>query len=314
MIRIPWRFMVIIGTLVVASGFVEFRIRQYPDYAYTNYIPKVLNGTYGAPAIYRVLVPYFNTWMGDFTGWSPAAVWHVTRLGWFFAAYLITFLYLQTWFSDGIALAGVAGIAATLPLTYTNSWAHPDSIPELALFTLGCLAIVRRTDTLFAVALAVASLNRETAAFLVGAYAFSRPVDGRHMARTAGFFALWASAFFGLRLWRGMEHYDYWQLGRNLTFLKLLPASYDVYKRAYAWFVFVLAGPALAVIAAGWARVPSDARRLLAAALPLALVGLTISSIIETRVFIPLYPLMLPALMFAVLEPKRSSEESLSAV
>lgn len=314
MIRIPWRVLAMLGTLAVASGFVDFRIRQYSDYAYVNYIPKVIDGSYGAPAIYRVLVPYGNTWIGELTGWSPATVWHVTRLGWFLAAYIVTFAYLRNWFGDGVALAGVAGVAATLPLTYTNSWAHPDSIPELALFTLGCLAVVRRADILFAVTLAVATLNRETSAFLVGAYAFAKPIDRAHLGRTLGMTAIWASIFVGLRYSRGLEHYDYWQLGRNLGFMKLLPAAYDIYKRTYAWFVVVLAAPAFAVIGAGWAHVPSDARRLLAATAPLILVGVTISSIIETRVFIPLYPLMLPALIFALVRPKRSPEESVRAV
>ncbi len=304
------RAFLLLLTLVIASGFVDFRIRQYPSHPFETYIPGVIDGTYGAPGIYRVLVPYSNTWLAEWTGWPPSSVWHISRLGWFLVAYLAFFRYLRTWFTVEASLAGVAAVAATLPLTYTNSWAHPDSIPELALFTLGCLAIVRGSDVGLAVVLPLALLNRETAAFLVLTYVVAVPANRRRLVRAAGFTAIAAGVLLSLRAWRGVEHYDYWQLGRNLAFLGLLPANYDLYKRAYAWFIVALTAPALAVIAAGWPYVPAIARRLLASAVPLVVTAVTLSSLIETRIFLPIYPLVMPALMWAVLQPRRSNEES----
>ena len=67
MINRPWAIPLLLGTLVVASGFADFRIRQSPEYAYTEYIPRVMDRSYGAPAIYRVLVPYANTWIVSLT-------------------------------------------------------------------------------------------------------------------------------------------------------------------------------------------------------------------------------------------------------
>jgi len=300
-------------TVVLASSFVDFRIRQFPSHAYTDYIPGVVNGTYGAPATYRVLAPFAHVWLVELTGWSDDTIWHLSRVFWFAAAYLALFWYLRTWFAPGTAAAGVLGVAATLPLTYTNSWAHPDAIPELALFTVGCALIARRRAGWLGPVLAVATLNRETAAFLVLAYGFSQPLTGRHVVRTLGFGAIWLSIFAGLRALRGIEHYEYFQLDRNLEFLKLLPPAYDVYKRAYAWFVVALAAPAMVVIALRWSRVPQDARRMLATAGPFLLVAGSISSIIETRIFIPLYALTLPALMFALAEPIRPPEDSRGA-
>jgi len=304
----PWRISVLLISVVLASSYTDFRIRLYPEYAYTTYIPKVVDGTYGAPATYRVLVPFSNTWLAAISGWSPATVWHLTRILWFFAAFLVVYLYLARWFRPEAALAGVLGVAATLPLTYTNSWAHADSIPELALFTLGCLAAVERRHVLFGLVLVVAALNRETAAFLVLAYALLHGGDRRAWGAILGFGVLFAVIFVGLRAWRGVEHYDYWQLGRNLAFLKPLPPAYDLYKRFFGWFAVLLLAPALLVLAAGRRRVPPDARRLLLAAVPFAVVGLMFSSIIESRIFLPLYPLLLPGLMFALDVPKRVTE------
>jgi hypothetical protein len=307
--NLGWRLAAVMLPLVVASGFVDFRIRQFPDHPYTVYIPSVLDGSSEAPGKYRVLVPFANTWLAEVTGAGPAAVWHVTRLAWFFGAYLALFVYLRTWVSAEAALAGVAGVAATLPLFHTNSWAHPDSIPELALFTLGCLAVVRQHDGWFGILLALAAVNRETAAFLVGVYFLARPLTAAHLARTLAFSVLCLGILGGIRFWRGLEHYEYWQLGRNLTFLGLLPAGYDLYKRFYAWFIVVLAAPVIALIAAGWGRVPADARRLAWSAGPLVVTGLLISSIIEPRIFLPIYPMLLPALMCVLVQPKRSDEE-----
>jgi hypothetical protein len=303
-----WRPLVLLISVVIASSYTDFRIRLYPEYAYTTYIPKVIDGTYGAPAIYRVLVPYTNTWLAGVTGWSPATIWHLSRIFWFSTAFVVMYLYLGRWFRPEAALAGVLGVAATLPLTYTNSWAHADSIPELALFTLGCLAAVERRDVLFALVLMVAALNRETAVFLLLIYVLLHGRDRRAWVPILGFAGVFAAVYVGLRAWRGVEHYDYWQLGRNIAFLTPLPPAYDLYKRFFGWFWVLLLAPALLVVTAGRRRVPPDARRLLLAVVPFAAVAVTLSSIIESRIFLPLYPLVLPGLMFALDMPKRVTE------
>ena len=77
-------------------------------------------------------------------------------------------------YSGAASLSGGLAAAAFLPLTFTNSWAHPDSFPELCLFTLGCLTIARGWDNLLYPVLVVATLNRETAAFLVMVWASVR--------------------------------------------------------------------------------------------------------------------------------------------
>lgn len=304
-----WRWLLLLSTLAFASAFVDFRIRQFEDYAYTTYIPGVIDGTYGAPGIYRVLVPFANTWLVELAGWTQASVWHSTRLIWFFLAFLAFFAYLRHWVDSAAAFSGVAVLAAFLPLTYTNSWAHPDSVPELALSTLACLAMVRRQEYWFGLWLILAALNRETAGFLVLAYAVSRPMSRRHLLKTLCFGITCGVVLGGLRVWRGIEHYDYWQLRRNIGFLGLLPPGYDPYKRAYAWFGVALAAPALAVIASRWSEVPATARRLLASSAPFVLTAVTLSSIIETRIFTLLFPLVAPALMCSVVKPKRNVEE-----
>ena len=156
--------------------------------------------------------------------------------------------------------------------------------------------MARRADGIFAVTLAAAALNRETSAFLVLLYAVQPSRPGRTL-RTAVFGLEWFAIYAGLRLLRGLQHYDYWQARRNLSDLALLPGNYDPYYRAYAYAVVVLFGPML-YLALKAADPPPFIRRALIVVPVFAAIAFTFSSIIESRIFTPLYPLILPGLIF----------------
>jgi len=299
--RALW-FVLLYVTLAVATGFADLRMRAHAELAVTKFIPDVVTGTEFAPGKYRVLVPFFNTYLSRFTGLTPMLVWHVTRLLWFFAAYCVMHVYLRTWFTAERALTGVALVAATLPLTFTNSWPHPDHAAELALFPLAALAIARHKDAWFAIVLPVAALNRETSVFLVLLYAVTRPLSRTHLMRTALFACEWLTVYGGLRIVRGYSSYDMWQAGRNLADLAIpLPATYDPYYRAYAYFVVALFGPMLALGLTA-REPPLFVRRALLVVPAIVVVAFLLSNIIETRIFTPIYACLLPATLFALME------------
>jgi hypothetical protein len=298
MIRLPTPTFVLLAIMSVASGFVDLRIRQYPDLPYTKFIPRVVDGTADAPERYRVLVPFTVNWIVDATGAPISAVWHVTRLALFFAAYVIFYSYLRRWFEHTPSLLGTALVAATLPLTFTNSWAHPDHIAELALFTGACAAIAANRAPRVALLLALATLNRETAAFLVPLYLLAAPVSRHRVVVTILLGIEWLAIYAGLRMWRGFVHYDYGQFARNLQYLKLLPAPYDPYARAYAYFGLVLFGGFLWLAFSHSAGRPLFMTRALWIVPMFAGVAFTVSSIVETRIFTPLYALVLPSVIF----------------
>jgi len=307
--RVALGFMIALVTF--SSAYVDLRVRAHPTRAYAEYIPSVMANTEEAPGRYRVLAPWIAATTARLAGWTPETAWHVTRALWFALSWVVFQFYLETWFSPVAAFGGVTLVAAILPITYTNSWAHPDHIPELALFTLACLAIVRRKDGWFALALVLAALNRETSVLLLPFYTLARPLTRAHVIRVSAVTALWGVIYAGLRLWRGFEHYDYLQWRRNLEFLKLLPPAYDPYYRAYGWFIVVLV---LALTVAAWPALRSGAtpRDVLAAAavVPMLLIiGMVFSSVIETRIFTPVLPLMAPALMFALNRPINTARD-----
>jgi len=297
---VSWRALILLVLLSVASGFADLRMRSYPARSYSEFIPSVVAGTADAPERYRVLVPFTVEAFRTVTGLGPAGAWHTTRLILFFLAYLTFFVYLRTWFSTSLALLGTALVAATWPLTLTNSWAHPDHVAELVLFTAGCTAIARQQTAILVLVLVIATLNRETAVFLVPTYLLSGAIHPRRLITSALLGAVWLAIYGGLRLWRGFVGYDYFQLARNLDFLKLLPENYDPYYRAYAYFALLLFGGLLAVaIHEAAPEDPFIARALWVVPL-FGAVAFSVSSIIETRIFTPLYPLMMPAVISAL--------------
>ena len=286
-------------TVTIATGFADLRMRPHTLNVVNSYIPGVVANTEFAPGKYRVLTPYIVDRLARLFDASLLNVWYGTRLLWIFCAYCLLHWYLRTWFPPEGALAGVALTAATLPLTFTNSWPHPDSMAELALFSLAAMAVARRVDALFAAALAAAAFNRETSVFLVLLYLVAEPLTRRRALKAALFSVEWISIYAGLRAVRGLEHYDYWQPARNLSDLGLLPPNYDPYYRAYAYFGLVLFGPLLVLaLKARWA--PAYVRRALIVVPCFIVVAFLFSNIIESRIFTPLYPLVLPAVLFSM--------------
>ena len=289
-------------SLAVSIGFADLRMRPHTNKVVADYIPGVLANTESAPGAYRVLAPFVIDKVAAASGASRQATWYATRLIFIFLALLSMHAYLRTWFRPEQAFTGVAITAATLPLTFTNSWPHPDSMPELALFTLGAMAAARGAHLGFGIVLALAALNRETSVFLVLLYAVALPRSRAHVYRTAAFAVEWAAIYGALRAVRGMRHYDYWQAARNWADLGLLPAPYDPYYRVYAYFVIFLFGPLLylAFRAAARKNAPSFVTRALLIVPAFVTVAFLFSNIIETRIFTPLYALIVPAAMFAL--------------
>jgi hypothetical protein len=295
-------------TLAIGVGFADLRMRAHTDTVVKTYIPGVVAGTESAPGVYRVLAPFTIEAVSRATGAPLIDAWYATRLLCIFLALCAMHFYLRTWFPTETALTGAAITAATLPLTFTNSWPHPDHMPELALFTFGAMTIARGADAWFALALAAAAFNRETSAFLVLLYLAAEPPTRPRLLRTAVFGAEWFAIYAGLRYARGLRHYDYLQFWRNVTDLGLLPPAFDPYYRAYAWFGLILFGPLLyfAVRAARAASAPPFARRALLVVPVFVAVCFTFSSIIESRIFTPLYPLVLPAALAALTAQSRA--------
>lgn len=299
---LSWRVILPLYVLVTtAIGFVDLRVRPHLDRAYTEYSPAVVANTEPPPGKYRVLAPFLLDGLTRVTGLSPRDAWVLFRWLGILAALLVTHWYLTTWFPHELAVTGNLLLAALLPLTFTNSWGHPDHFVELILFTLGCATIARQQWAATACVIAVALTNRETAAFLGLLFFSAFEIDRRHLIRTTVLAGLTLAVLAGLRWWRGWQFYDPWQLGRNLEFLQLLPDNYDPYYRAFAWFFVILIVPGVALVLSTWHRQPRLTRAGAVVVVPvLVVVSMLFTSVIETRVFTPVFPLLLPGVLFGI--------------
>lgn len=288
------------AAVAVAIAFLDFYIRRNPSYAITTYVPQVLAGTYEAPFIYRPLAPWIIQAFTSLSGLSPMAAFVLLRLAAIFAALVAFHLYLRTWYPAAAALGATMTMAALMPLTFTNSWPVPGTYLELAFFSAGAWAIARKRDWLFGAILLLASLNRETSAFLLLLWAATRVSErpaAQWLPRAVMFGAAWLVVFAGLRWMHGFKTYTVFVLGQNLLYLNAIDAGIDPRLRLFAWFWLPMLGVPgwLAWRGARLADAPGFARRAFVVGLVFTGASLMAASIVEPRVLLPAFPLFAPA-------------------
>jgi len=106
-----------------------------------------------------------------FTHISIPHAYMVTRFAFVFLAFLCFHYYMRKWLSPGESFAGVAFLAAVIPLTYGGDL--QESAPLLVLlFVLGLWAIREVKTLLFELVLIVGSITNETLLILIAVYFF----------------------------------------------------------------------------------------------------------------------------------------------
>ena len=301
--------MALYAALAIVLAFLDHRVRRFPQHVVTEYVPSVLAGTSGAPAKYRVLMPFTLDPLTRWTGADPYTLFLVVELVAIFLALAALHVLLRNWFSSRTSTAGVLGAAAFIPLTFTNSWAHPDTFPDLALFTLGCHFIAQRRAVAFASVLGIGMLNRETIGFLVLVWALEHWWRSRSTGATKTLVflvAVCAGVYVTLRWARGLESYRLVMIAENLQMLRLLPAGFDPYTRVAGYFWLVLFGPSTYFALRGLKRqgAPTFFRSSLVTASAFFIVAWLFAAIIEVRVFVPLVPLVLPPALYYFAGPE----------
>jgi hypothetical protein len=266
----------------------------------------ILNQTTRAPDRYRVLAPaiievptrVLSRFMPYDTAYDRASVvFYLLAM----AALLATqYAYLRVWFTAEQALVGVLLVACTLRITIRQHDYSPSSYLEPSLFALGLLDLLQGRRAWFAVVVAIATLNRETAIFLVALFAVTQPLTKDTMRWTAGYFAIWLVIFVGLRLLGG-EAERYWTLDlvfrTNMSQLWL--AAFNITLLLGAFWIFALFGVP---------RAPAFVRRS-ALVIPAYLATIAIWGIWwEVRLLMPLYPLLLPLALSYLFEPRHDAQ------
>jgi hypothetical protein len=316
--RVDRDALILYMSAAVTLGFLDHRVRRFSQHVVTEFIPSVLAGTSGAPAKYRVLMPLTLDRLTRWTGADPYLVFLVVEVVTIFAALVALHRYLRFWYAPGTAIAGVLAAAALIPLTFTNSWAHPDTFPDLCLFSLGCLFVASRRDLWLAIVLLIGMFNRETTGLLVLLWGLDRLLTSsvrQYVARGAGLAMIAAAAYLSVRWVRGFETYRLFMLPENLAILKILPAGFDPYTRVAGYFWLVIFGPAAVFAFKGAWRpdAPPFFRAGLITAGCFSVVAWLFAAIIELRVLTPLVPLLLPGALHRFADFKIGAREPRSA-
>jgi hypothetical protein len=267
----------------------------------------------------RLLVPYLMA--GAKLAGVPYRVSHdALRLLFIVAAAVLFHWHLRRWFSLHEALTGTILVLLTITITFNNWLPVPTDIPELAGMTLCAGLLVRGRTAAMLAALAVATLNRETAiilVFVVVCWRYDRTSSvGRMVPIVAATVLTWAGAYL---LARFLAHTGSgWVLPPGGTMQgqgplrELLGVFLDTWPRRFASMMSLVRNPhpynvnwsPLLVFnifwilpLAWWRAVPRDLRRLYVGGL---LGGLPIFALVGVlneagRHMIPLYPLVFPA-------------------
>jgi hypothetical protein len=113
--------------------------------------------------------------------------------------------------------------------------------------------------------------------------------------------AVWLGVTLALRWRLGWVPYDPLHVAENVGFMSRFPEERDLYYRLFPWFFLMLAIPPLVSIGLSWARQPRFTRVAAAIVAPaLVVTGFLFSNVIETRIFTPVLPLVVPGLLVAL--------------
>ena len=300
---------VILAILVAASAVPAF------DYAITRVgddvragrlasFDTITAGTAPAPYRYRVLVPYAiaplvaladRVWPHADSLHRIDAVFVVTALT---ALLWSVFLYLRNWYPPMLALIGALLVAATMPIALRHHFYSPYSLLEPTFLILGLHAIYHGRARHVLILAVLASLNRETGILIPIAHLFhewrARTYGPRFVAAMAGV-GLSVLTIVALRLSLGPAPESI-----TIESVRAINLSPDGLKAAATNIPLFAGVTGWVLAAAGWRHAPPFVRQQIWIAgfyLPIvAVFGVWY----EVRLLMPLYPLLIPAIVAAV--------------
>ncbi|MDO8677366.1 MAG: hypothetical protein Q7R30_02225 [Acidobacteriota bacterium] len=123
------------------------------------------------------------------------------------------YAYLRVWFTAEQALVGVLLVACTLRITIRRTTTRPRRTSSPASSRSDCWRSCTGRRGWFALLVAIATLNRETAIFLIAIFAVTQPVTTDTIKAVTAYFAIWLLIFVGLRFLGG-DAERYWTLDR----------------------------------------------------------------------------------------------------
>lgn len=121
----------------------------------------------------RIFFPALMVFVSKLTGLPYDYAFSLLRIASIFLFFLIFHFYMREWGDEKTAFTGTLFVAATVPLTFNIYYEIPTEFFEMIFFTVGIWAIYKEKIGLLIITTFLATLSRETSAFLPLIYFFN---------------------------------------------------------------------------------------------------------------------------------------------
>jgi hypothetical protein len=270
----------------------------------------IVDRTALAPDRYRVLVPY--TLDVPIRALEPVFGYKETfgrvyaLFYWLSIAGSLYMLhrYLAEYFTSDQAMVGALVAASTMPMALRYYDYSPYSLLEPILVAYGLLLIRRGDHAALAWLVAIATLNRETAIFLVFYFVSVMPLDATHGRLAARYLLIWVAVYGAIRVYAGSawRYFDLPTIWHGNT--------HSVEQMAIAATSWALLLGAFWIFAAlGYRRAPWFVRRTALVAPIYLLTVLVWGTWVEVRLLVPLYPVVFPLALAYLFEPRNDKPQ-----
>lgn len=269
----------------------------------------VISGIAFAPTQYRILMPFCAEFIHQIFNLSIPDTYYFLRIITTFLVLSLFHIYLKKWFDTSKAIIGTLYLVAALPLSYM-SWPYPSDMVDVIIFILGFIVIRDNKDNWLYPLLILGALNRESIVFLILVY-FVYHIGQIHfrklVLRTVSYIVTFSIIVFGL----------YWRYGPLPNFIdnKVHFITYPMYEfnlnmysnlfKSFslthpALFIFLIFGFFWILAFLNMNKKPEFLVKSVWIIPIYLIVYFFVGSFAETRLFLPLFLLLIPSGLFSL--------------
>ncbi|MFH1514125.1 MAG: hypothetical protein ABIG42_01565 [bacterium] len=256
----------------------------------------VIAGTAPKPLQYRIMTYYLVEATHRITGMSIWRLDLILRFIFTSLSLIFMFKYLRRWFDFAASAIGPFIILAILPVTYVDYTHQPHDIPNL-FFTILALGLIRdKKEAWLLLLIPVAMLNRESFIFVLWAWFFYN-YDRLPIKLLIADFTLFS--LFALVIYLALPHY----YGPRDNYVDTIQLSHNLKPEfILKWFKRLVAfiGPLVVGTCIAFKSKPLFLRRSLGFVGIFMAVNFVVGMYHETRLFLPVLPVMIPLGLSAI--------------
>jgi len=275
----------------------------YPDLGisqkFVYYWQGVVYRFFPGPYVYRVLIPYTYWALNNATHLSLLAIDLFVKILLLIACQYSLYRYLSGFFERTTALLGVfifdSLLGYLLSFIKGPSMIETIDLMNFLVITLGLIWIYEKKFLSLSIILFIGLLNRETPLILIPVAFLYEWIGNKNIRGSSFVFFISVLTFVGIRIflssWAGSTWFNIDELKRNLPFLFGMASREGVIANLR---LAILAGPFILLGLYKFGEHPRFLKIAACGAPILILIHYFVGAIIEARLWIPLFPFLIP--------------------